>query len=139
MFLDRLCDVDFKKIPSSRGSHSSRRMLIPCLLLGSLLAASPFCGQSQTPDWQMKLRKYCETKDWESALRIVDREISRVPQDMDVRAWRARVLTWSGNLPEAEKEYLEILKVARNDPDSWMGLANVYSVKEERWKPCRHS
>jgi tetratricopeptide (TPR) repeat protein len=45
---------------------------------------------------------------------------------MDVRAWRARVLAWSGRVSEAEKEYLEILKVSRNDPDNWMGLANAY-------------
>jgi hypothetical protein len=56
----------------------------------------------------------------------VDQEISRAPQDMDIRAWRARVLAWSGHLPEAEKVYLEILKVSRNDPDNWMGLSNVY-------------
>jgi tetratricopeptide (TPR) repeat protein len=46
---------------------------------------------------------------------------------MDVRAWRARLLTWSGRIAEAEKEYLEILKVSRNDPDNWMGLSSVYS------------
>src|SRR4029077_13825500 len=39
---------------------------------------------------------------------------------------RARVLAWSGQLAEAEKEYLEIVKVSRTDPDNWMGLANVY-------------
>jgi hypothetical protein len=45
---------------------------------------------------------------------------------MDVRAWRARILAWSGQFREAEKEYLEILGVSPNDPDNWMGLANVY-------------
>ena len=60
-------------------------------------------------------------------MRIVDREVARAPQDMDVRAWRARVLTWSGQLAEAEKEYLEIMKVSRNDPDNWLGLSSVYS------------
>jgi len=45
---------------------------------------------------------------------------------MDVRAWRARVLAWSGQLADAEKEYLEIVKVSRTDPDNWMGLAGVY-------------
>jgi len=59
-------------------------------------------------------------------LRIVNEEIARAPQDMDVRAWRARVMTWSGQLAEAEKEYLEILKVSRTDPDNWLGLAGVY-------------
>jgi tetratricopeptide (TPR) repeat protein len=59
-------------------------------------------------------------------MKIVDREVARTPQDMDVKAWRARVLAWSGHLAEAEREYLEILKVSRKDPDNWAGLANVY-------------
>lgn len=57
---------------------------------------------------------------------IVERETARAPQDMEVRAWRARVLTWSGRLAEAEKEYLAILNVSRTDPDHWTGLAGVY-------------
>jgi len=72
------------------------------------------------------VRKYAEAKDWDSAMRLVEQEIARAPEDMDVRAWRARVLAWSGKLPEAEKEYLEILKVSLTDPDNWMGLASVY-------------
>ena len=59
-------------------------------------------------------------------MRIVERELARAPQDMDVRAWRARVLNWSGHPAEAEKEYLEILKVSQNDADNWMGLASAY-------------
>jgi tetratricopeptide (TPR) repeat protein len=58
---------------------------------------------------------------------IIDRELTRAPQDMDVRAWRARVLLWSGQLQDAEHEYTEILDVIQNDPDPWMGLATVYS------------
>ncbi len=101
-------------------------MLISSLLLGALLATSPVFGQAQAPDWQTQVRKHCEAQDWEPALRIVDQEIARAPQDMDVRAWRARVLAWSGDLQEAEKEYLKILEVSRNDPDNWLGLASVY-------------
>ena len=67
-------------------------------------------GQEQTPGWQAQVRKYCEARDWESALRIVDQEIVQAPQDTDVRAWRARVLSWSGHLLEAEKEFLRTLK-----------------------------
>jgi len=114
------------EISSIHRPSSSRWVLIPSLLLVSLLGVSPLWGQSQTPNWQAQVRKCSEAKDWESALHIVDQEVSRAPQDMDVRAWRARVLTWSGRLPEAEKEYQEIIKVSRNDPDNWMGLANVY-------------
>jgi tetratricopeptide (TPR) repeat protein len=126
MSLDWIFDIGPKENSSSRGACPSRRMLIPCLLLVSLFGASALRGQSQIPDWQIQVRNYCDTRDWESALRVVDQEISRAPEDMDIRAWRARVLAWSGHLPEAEKVYLEILKVSRNDPDNWMGLANVY-------------
>src|SRR5438045_7310751 len=59
-------------------------------------------------------------------MRLVAKESAEAPQDMDVRAWGGGVLAWSGKLPEAEKEYLEILKVSRTDPDNWMGLASVY-------------
>ena len=83
-------------------------------------------AQSQSPDWQTQVRRYAEARDWDSTLRLVEQQIARVPQDMDVRAWRARVLAWAGKLPEAEREYLEILKVSRTDPDNWMGLASVY-------------
>jgi len=91
-----------------------------------LLSVFPAFGQDRPPDWQAQVRKYAEAQDWKSALRIVDQEVSRAPQDMDVRAWRARVLAWSGQLADAEKEYLEIVKVSRTDPDNWMGLAGVY-------------
>src|SRR5438309_4258943 len=46
---------------------------------------------------------------------------------MDVRAWRARILLWSGKLTEAKQQYREILALVANDPDAWMGLASVYS------------
>lgn len=62
---------------------------------------------------------------------IVDREIARAPQDMDIRTWRARVLLWSGKVAEAEREYQEILIAVPNDPDNWMALANIY-LRESR-------
>jgi len=89
-----------------------------------MLVVFPAFGQDQP--WQTQVRKFAEAKDWDSAMRIVERELARAPQDMDVRGWRARVMTWSGQLAEAEKEYLGILKVSRSDPDNWMGLASVY-------------
>jgi tetratricopeptide (TPR) repeat protein len=59
-------------------------------------------------------------------MRIVDEQIARAPGDFDVLAWRARILEWSGRLPEAEQEYLQILQVANKDPDNWLGLGTVY-------------
>ncbi len=121
------------KFAASRKSHSPSQgyrpwpaKLLLGLLFGALLTAFSLPGYSQTLDWQKQIRKYAEEQDWASALRVVDREVSSAPNDLDVRAWRARILTWSGHLEEAEQEYLRILNVSRNDPDNWMGLANVY-------------
>jgi tetratricopeptide (TPR) repeat protein len=78
------------------------------------------------PEWQAEIRKFAEQQDWASAMRIVEQEFERTPSDTDVLAWRARILTWSGHLTEAEAEYLKILKLSPKDPDVWLGLANVY-------------
>jgi tetratricopeptide (TPR) repeat protein len=59
---------------------------------------------------------------------ILDRQAAIAPNaDLDVRAWRARLFTWSGKLAEAELEYQKIIIVDPKDPDYWMGLASVYS------------
>jgi tetratricopeptide (TPR) repeat protein len=107
--------------PTVPGWH--RVSLLP---IAVLLAVFSALAQDHAPDWQAQVRKYAEAQDWNSALRIIDQEHTRAPQDIEVRVWRARVMTWSGQLAEAEKEYLEILKVSRTDPDEWMGLASVY-------------
>jgi tetratricopeptide (TPR) repeat protein len=96
------------------------------LAIGVLVLCVQVSAQTPDADWQAQVRKYSEQKDWASAMRVVDQQITQAPQDMDVRAWRARVLAWSGNLKEAEQEYLQILQVVKTDPDNWLGLANVY-------------
>jgi len=118
--------VSSKPARANRGPSTLRWRRVSVVLTAAVLWVFPAFGQEQPVDWQTQVRKYAEAQDWKSALRIVDQEVARAPQDMDVRAWRARLLTWSGQLAEAEKEYLEILKVSRTDPDNWMGLASVY-------------
>jgi tetratricopeptide (TPR) repeat protein len=113
--------------------------IIRCgVLIGIALFASPSFGQAAPATWQQEVRRYSEQQDWQSAMRIVEAEIARSPQDMDVRSWRARVLTWSGKLDQAEREYLRILAVAPNDPDNWMGLAAVYS-RQNRSQDAVHA
>jgi tetratricopeptide (TPR) repeat protein len=97
------------------------------LLAWVWILCSVASSQQAALDWREEVRKCAETQDWTTALRIVDGEIARAPSDMDVRAWRARVLAWSGSLVEAEQEYKQILAIAPNDPDHWVGMANVYS------------
>jgi Tfp pilus assembly protein PilF len=84
-------------------------------------------AQEQQSEWQIQVRKYCDANDWPAALRVVDQRIALAPNDFDLKAWRARVLGWSGNLAAAQQEYLEILSVSPNDPDVWAGLGSVYA------------
>jgi tetratricopeptide (TPR) repeat protein len=119
--------VPVKSCISLSCEHAAPRWSGLCgVVIAALLSVSPTFGQDHQPDWQAQVRKCAEAQDWKSALRIVNQEIARAPQDMDIRAWRARVMTWSGQLPDAEKEYLEILQASRTDADDWMGLASVY-------------
>lgn len=97
------------------------------LLMGIVVSAPLSFGQATPSGWQQEVRRYAEMQDWNSAMRLVESEIAKSPQDMDVRAWRARILTWSGRLDEAKQEYIHILAAVPNDPDNWMGLAAVYS------------
>ena len=94
--------------------------------MGILLSPSWVLGQQQPPEWETQVRKYAEARDWNSALNVVDSQVALAPLDMDIRAWRARVLAWSGDLARAEKEYLAIVEVVPNDPDDWTGLGNIY-------------
>ena len=109
---------------SQSAFYSGWLLLFP-LTIGFLVLAKPVLGQDATQNWQTTVREYCESRNWESAMRIVEREIARAPQDADVRGWRARILMWSGQLAEAEREYTKLLEVSRKDPDVWMGLATV--------------
>ena len=82
--------------------------------------------RAQQSDWVAEVRHLAELHDWNGALKVIDREADARPSDVEVREWRARVLTWSGNLPQAEQEWNAVVKIAPQDPDNWMGLATLY-------------
>jgi len=120
----------FADIERMRWCRAVRCVSTP-LLLFSLLAltllAVRAAAQEQQPDWQAQVRTYCDARDWPSAMRVLEQEIAHAPGDLDLKARRARVLTWSGNFAEAQQEYMAILKISANDPDNWAGLASVYA------------
>jgi len=94
--------------------------------LSALFLAVSVFSQEQNADWRTEVRRYAEVQDWESAFRILDQEHTRAPQDLEIWAWQARVLAWSGHLAQAEQKYQEILGIDQRDPDTWEGLASVY-------------
>jgi hypothetical protein len=135
-----------KSVGGIQSARTGRARGIKHVLL--LLAfGSEFCGPSaraQQPDqaWQTAVRKYSDCRDWDDALRIVERQIALSPGDLDIRVWRAQVLSWAGRLPEAEREFKEILKIETGNPDYWIGLATVYlhrGLTEEALKTADHA
>ena len=121
--------VSIRKEYGARKSRCASEVLraLTFFLSGMALLGFNTRAQKQSEEtWQAQVRKYSDARDWTNALRIVDEQIASSPQDMDTLAWRARVLTWAGRLAEAERDFNTVLKVEKNDPDNWMGLANLY-------------
>ncbi|HTX14037.1 MAG TPA: tetratricopeptide repeat protein [Candidatus Baltobacteraceae bacterium] len=83
-------------------------------------------AQDPAPDWQAEVRTEVSAHKWDVALHTIDLQIAQSPDDMDIRAWHARVLAWAGRASEAEREFDAIIRAVPNDPDNWMTLGNVY-------------
>ena len=130
-------------IPSTRkGRARGIKHVLVLFVFGTEFCAPSVRAQQPDQAWQSQVRKYSDCRDWDDALRIVDQQIAQSPGDLDISAWRAQVLTWAGRLPEAEREFKEILKLETGDPDYWMGLATVYlhrGLTEEALKTADHA
>lgn len=95
-------------------------------------------AQTKTTNWQERVQELARQQDWTAALNLIDREIAAAPNDLDLLGWRARLLTWSGDIAGAEQEYRGILRVSRNDPDVWLGLSQVY-MREGKVQQAREA
>lgn len=93
-------------------------------VLASLLLAVAAAAQ-ETGEWQAQVRRAVESKDLDQALVLVEDRLSRSPQDLEARAWHARLLAWRGEWARAETEYRSVLAVAPNDVDVLLGLSDV--------------
>ncbi len=90
-----------------------------------LLLAAAMTAAQQPADWQSRVRSEVEKKDLDHAMALVEEQLERNPQDLEARAWRARLLSWKGDWPRAEVEYRSVLAAAPNDTDILLGLADV--------------
>jgi tetratricopeptide (TPR) repeat protein len=82
-------------------------------------------GQETRNEWQSEARRYAEAQQWERAMEVVGRVLDRAPQDLEAKAWRARLLLWSGRAAEAEREFRELTRAEPRDPDLFAGLASA--------------
>jgi predicted Zn-dependent protease len=113
------------------GEPLFRKRTIAYLLTAGLTVAfgvfAPgVCAQDASAAWQAAVRQEVSEHNWDTALHTIDLQIAQHPQDMDIRAWHARVLAWAGRSAEAEKEFDAIVQAVPSDPDNWMTLGNVY-------------
>ena len=117
-------------------------------ILGSLCASAmavvalclcaPGAGaQDPSADWQAAVRKDVSAHNWDIALHTIDLQIAQSPEDMDIRAWHARVLAWAGRLAQAEKEFDTIVKAEPDDPDNWVTLGSVYQQEGRKQEALR--
>jgi tetratricopeptide (TPR) repeat protein len=130
--------------PKTRKANSDAGEITPARLYGgrvfialalAWLAAtnSAVRGQEKDSGWQAEVRKQAEAHNWAGALRIVDGELARAPNDLEELAWRARLLLWSGSVEDAERLFRELTIRERRDPDLFLGLANALARKG-RWE-----
>ncbi len=114
----------------------SQRQIAAILLVAGLLLFAPSSnslGQQQGSDWQQQVRELAKARQWETALKTVERRLAEVPHDPEARGWRARLLTWMDRLPDAESEYRVALASAPNDGDLLEGLAGVLA-RQQRFR-----
>ncbi len=90
--------------------------------------AAAISGQAM--DWQAQVRERVNQRDLSAALVIAERRLEEVPRDLEARAWRARLLHWSGRREESEREYRALLDAAPNDTDILQGLADVLMAQQ---------
>lgn len=82
---------------------------------------------AQQSDWQQEIRAAAQRKEFNRALELVGNRLATNPEDLEARGWRARLLGWSGRLAESEAEYRSLLRLAPDDIDIRIGLADVLS------------
>ncbi len=102
------------------------RLLCACLgaalaLVGASAAARP----QSTQDWPTRIRACVREGHLQQAQRVVEEWLTAFPEDLDARAWHARLLSWTNRWKEAEQEYRELIRLSSNDVDLLAGLADV--------------
>ena len=76
-------------------------------------------------DWVTQVRQQVTANDLKRADEIVTTRLRECPDDLEAQTWHARILSWTGHLPEAENLYQQVARRAPTDVDVLLGLADV--------------
>src|SRR5262245_36021869 len=95
------------------------------LLLSACILSGIALSQENRTTWSEQVRALTGANRLSEAEQLVNQWMEAYPEDLDARAWNARLLAWTHRWNEAEAEYRTLAKLAPNDPDLQLGLADV--------------
>jgi YaiO family outer membrane protein len=72
-------------------------------------------------------RAYAYSERWDEALRVLGELALAHPENTDVLLFKARVKSWKGEYPAADKEYREVLELVPGNTEALIGLAEIAS------------
>ncbi|HEU5234792.1 MAG TPA: hypothetical protein VFU50_18185 [Terriglobales bacterium] len=76
-------------------------------------------------DWLVRVREQVAAHDLSAAAATVSARLAVQPADLEASTWRARILSWTGHLVEAEALYRQVELQAPDDADVAIGLSDV--------------
>lgn len=135
---DVICRRSPKRFMNSRSNSPLFRIASAGALLLSSFCPSALSQQATPLTWQDEVRREAQAQNWAKALAIVDSILKTHPQDDDVKAWHARLLLWSGDVRNAQTEFLSLTNDSPKDPDIWQGLSAAYE-RENQWTDALHA
>lgn len=94
------------------------------LVLLALTVCLPLPAQPPA-DWPVRIKSLVDHGHPDQAMAVAEEWMRAYPQDLDARAWHARLLAWSHHWPEAEAEYKSLVELSPEDSDLLMDLAHL--------------
>jgi tetratricopeptide (TPR) repeat protein len=95
--------------------------------------ALPLVAQP-TVDWPGEIRILVSAHQIDRAMKTTEEWINKYPDDLDARAWHARILGWQGHSDESEREYRALLDKTPDDPDLLLELSRLLNSGRQNLK-----
>ena len=115
---------------SQNRSEVFKILAVPTFILAALAITLPLVAQ-QVIDWAREVRGLVKGGQLEQAQGRTEQWISAYPQDLDAKAWHARILNWRGHRQESEAEFRALLKITGSDSDLLIELARLLNFRSE--------
>ena len=99
---------------------------------GLLLMALVVVLRGQVPfDWPKEIGKFVAARHYDLAMSTSEDWIRAYPNDLDARAWHARICRWQGHTDQAIREYRALLGKVPRDADLLLELSRMLASRKE--------